>query len=417
MPQALIEAGAPGYDEARLPAIANFHNTRPQAIAYCADAGDVADTIARARRSGLPMAIRSGGHCFAGRSSTDGVVIDVSPMDTVTVEGTTATVGAGVRLGPLYDALDEHGMTLPAGCGPTVGIAGLTLGGGIGVLGRAYGLTCDRLLAAEIVLADGTAVRCDADEHPDLFWALRGAGGGQFGVVTSLVFGLVAAPTATLMHLVWPRRHAATVIEAWQEWAPGAPDEVSASLRLAGDVQVMGVVIGTAAQAHLAELVERAGVEPEATIAQLPYREVKRRLVDLGTTEAPSLRYSCSGFFRRLLPAAGIAAMVQALPDDGIVNFTPWGGAFNRVPVGATAFAHREERFLVEHIATDRSLLPQVWSVIGGFATGGVYPNFPDPDLTDPWRAYHGPNLERLLRVKAGYDPGNAFHFPQSLRS
>src|SRR5262249_57014888 len=118
-----------------------------------------------------------GGHCFAGGSSTDGIVVDVGPLDGVTVEDGVATIGAGARLGAVYDALDAHGVTIPAGCGPGVVIAGLTLGGGLGILGRAHGLTCDSLLAARVVRFDGSVVECDGEREPELFWALRGAGG------------------------------------------------------------------------------------------------------------------------------------------------------------------------------------------------------------------------------------------------
>ena len=138
---------APEYDAVRKPAMFRFHDVRPQAVVRCHTDADVGNVIGFAKRFGLRTAVRSGGHCFAGRSSTDGVVIDVSPMRSVTVTDGAVTVGAGTRLGELYDALDRHGLTIAAGCGPTVGIAGLTLGGGLGILGRRYGLTCDQLRA------------------------------------------------------------------------------------------------------------------------------------------------------------------------------------------------------------------------------------------------------------------------------
>lgn len=151
----VVLPGSPEYDSARKPAIARFDDVRPQAIVLCQTPADVSETISFARRSGLRTATRSGGHCFAGRSSTEGIVIDVSPMRSVSVSGSVATVGAGARLGEVYDALAEHGLTIPAGCGPSVGISGLTLGGGFGILGQKYGLTSDHLLEAQVVLADG----------------------------------------------------------------------------------------------------------------------------------------------------------------------------------------------------------------------------------------------------------------------
>ena len=140
---------SPGYEEARKPAIARFHDVRPAAVVRCAAPEDVlAAAFEHAEAHGLPVAVRSGGHCFAGRSSTDGVLIDVSPLNGVAVADGRATIGAGALLGDVYDALDAHGVTIPAGCGPDVGIAGLTLGGGLGLLGRLHGLTADALRAA-----------------------------------------------------------------------------------------------------------------------------------------------------------------------------------------------------------------------------------------------------------------------------
>lgn len=187
----VLVAGAAGYESVRRTPVARFDGGRPVAVVRCHTPRDVAETVSSARASGLPFAPRGGGHCFAGRSSTQGIVIDVGPMDSVTVSGDLATIGAGARLADIYDALAEHGVTIPAGCGPTVGIAGLTLGGGLGILGRTYGLTADRLRAAQVVLADGRIIECDEDRDAELFWGLRGAGGGQFGVVTSLVFATV----------------------------------------------------------------------------------------------------------------------------------------------------------------------------------------------------------------------------------
>src|SRR5918993_2480202 len=204
----VVLPGSSEHDSVRKPAIALFQDARPQAVVLCRTPTDVSETISFAIRYGLPTATRSGGHCFAGHSSTHGIVIDVSPMRSVSVSGGVATVGAGARLGEVYDALDEHGLTIPAGCGPDVGIAGLTLGGGVGILGRRHGLTSDNLLGAQVVLADGSIVECDEHRESDLFWALRGSGGGNFGVVTSLVFRTVPAPPATAFHLTWPHAYA-----------------------------------------------------------------------------------------------------------------------------------------------------------------------------------------------------------------
>jgi FAD/FMN-containing dehydrogenase len=442
----VVLTGAPDYDLLRKPSIPRFQHTRPQAVVQCRTPADVAETLRLARRTGLPTAARSGGHCFAGHSSTDGIVIDVTPVAAVSVDGDTATVGAGARLGALYDALERHDRTIPAGCGPTVGIAGLTLGGGLGILGRRHGLTADSLLAARVVLADGRVVDCDDHHHQELFWALRGAGAGNFGVVTSLVFRTLVAPPATGFHLVWPHSHAAAVLDAWQAWAPDAPDELAASLLLtAADdphrppvVNVFGTMLGSRTDTTplLEELVARARTDPAATdLRHRPHRATKRHLAEHGPgEERPGGHpWSKSEFFGRPLPADAVAALVAHLARDRAagqsreLDFTPWGGAYNRVPAAATAFVHRDARFLLKHAAVVDHDATQAqrraagrwlagsWATVHPWGTGGAYQNFPDPDLDDWAHAYYGTNLERLLRVKAAYDPDGAFRSPQSL--
>src|SRR4029450_7437572 len=199
----VVLPGAPDYESVRTPVMARFEHLRPAAVVRCATPADVAATLAVAGRLGLPAGVRSAGHSAAGRSATEGIVLDVTPMGSVAVSGEVATVGAGVRLGELYDALATHGLTIPAGCGPSVGIAGLTLGGGLGILGRKHGLTCDHLPRAQVVLADGRVVESDEHHDGELFWGLRGAGGGHFGVVTSLVFRTLPAPWVTGFQLTW----------------------------------------------------------------------------------------------------------------------------------------------------------------------------------------------------------------------
>jgi FAD/FMN-containing dehydrogenase len=407
-------------------ALLRFRHVQPQVVAPCETPEDVADAIGRARREGLRVAVRSGGHCFAGRSSTDGLLIDVSPMRSVTVGDRTATVGAGTVLGDLYDALDAHGRTIAGGCGPTVGIAGLALGGGLGILGRRHGLTSDQLVAAQVVLADGSVVECDEHRESDLFWALRGSGGGQFGVVCRLELRTLAAPRVTTLDLVWPLSHAAAAIAAWQDWAPDAPDEVAASLVIAGEVHLFGAM---APGRELDAFVARVGADPSsASLHELPYREAKRHLAEHGPAEGPEGRlYSRSEFFRRPLPPDAIAALVEHFSAPGpfrVLDLSPWGGAYGRVSPEATAFPHRRERFLIKHdvviesddeAAAAREWLARSWEIGHPYGSGGVYANFPDPELEDPLRAYHGPNLERLRRVKARYDPDRVFSFEQSL--
>src|SRR5262245_41807026 len=226
----IVLPGSPRYDEVRRPQIPRFHDVRPQAVVLCRTPSDVVEAIAFARGSGIEVAVRSGGHDFAGRSSGPGMVLDLTPMDSLEVSDGLATVGPGFRLGDLYAALAEHDVTIPAGCGATVGIGGQALGGGLGLLGRSRGLTSDQLVAAQVVLADGRVGECDERRRDDLFWALRGAGAYGLAVVTRLPRRTVPEPAATSFHLEGPYRRAAALITAWQEWSPTGPDALAASL-------------------------------------------------------------------------------------------------------------------------------------------------------------------------------------------
>jgi FAD/FMN-containing dehydrogenase len=443
----LLQPGSPGYDQASQPAIALFRAIRPQAVARCRTPGDVAETIAFARRFRIPAVPRSGGHCFAGRSSSTGIVIDVTPMRSVSVSGDVVTVGAGARLGEVYETLCGHGLAIPAGCGPDVGIAGLTLGGGFGILGRQHGLACDRLVKAEVALADGQVIGCDDRHNEDLFWALRGAGGGHFGVVTSLEFRAVPAPLMTVFHLTWRLANAARLIAAWQDWAPGAPAEMAASLLVtAGSTSgqpranVFGAMAGAEPDAGrlLGELADRTGTDPASAVSKrLPFREAKQYLAELGdqmSGAAPDVpdghTFSKSEFFAGPLTAEVIDALVANFGDGGQareLDFSPWAGAYTRVPTDATAFAHRDAAFLLKHAVTvdpgaaaaeraaARRWLATSWELVHPLGTGGVYPNFPDPDLGGWASAYHGGNYARLRQVKARYDPTSFFRFHQSI--
>jgi FAD/FMN-containing dehydrogenase len=317
---------------------------------------------------------------------------------------------------------------MPAGCGPTVGIAGLTLGGGLGLLGRLHGLTCDVLLSAQVVLADGRVVDCDLDREPELFWALRGAGGGQFGVVTSLVFATVAEPRASRFELRWPEAAAVDVVAAWQRWASAAPDDVTANLTLVAEpghplhVVVFGAALRDAEPATvlLESLAVRVGVRPEIRHQVLTWRDLKRSFAGPESYgAAPTV--SRSEFFSRPMPVSAVVPLIDELasgaaPGRRELSFTAMGGAYNRVPADATAFVHRSERFLLDHVACDGDRwLDRSWALAHAFASGRVYPNFPDPGLDDWATAYYGGNAERLRTVKRSYDPERLFRFPQAI--
>ncbi len=395
--------------------LARFAGVRPLAVLPCTTPADVAAALARAGREGVPVAVRGGGHCFAGRSSTTGIVLDVSPLTGVRLDGDRAVIGAGTRLAEVYDRLAAHGRTIPAGCGPTVGIAGLTLGGGLGILGRRYGLTSDSLLAATVVTADGRVVEAE----DDLLWLLRG--GGAPGVVTSLTFATVPAPDSTAFRLAYPGSAAADVLAAWQQALPDLDDATAPSLVITTPpdparppvVTVFGAAPDGAA---VDDLIRRLAQRPQSDERQhAGHRATKRWLAGDDAADTRSA-YLHSEYFRTQVPAADLVAWLVADRSAGEareLDFSPWGGAYNRVAADATAFPHRDARCLLKHTATvaagDRAggWLDGSYALAHPYGTGGAYPNFPEPDL--PQEAYYLHNTERVRRTRAAYDPEGVF--------
>src|SRR6478752_4533496 len=245
----LARPGDPTYDMVRLVENPRYDAAHPLAVLSAAAAPDVATALAFAQDHDLPVALRSGGHSYPGWSAGDGggvprsLVIDLRPMSGVSLSsaalptGQVATIGAGAALAPVYDSLGRRGRAIAGGSCATVGIAGLTLGGGAGVLTRAMGLTCDAVTSMQVVTADGSVRTASAQEEPDLFWALRGGGGGHLGIVTSFDFETSTPPTLQTVYLQWPISAAAQVIEAWQDWAPDADPELWSTLKALGGQQ------------------------------------------------------------------------------------------------------------------------------------------------------------------------------------
>ncbi|MFS4110122.1 FAD-binding oxidoreductase [Streptomyces sp. PD-S100-1] len=454
----LIRPGDSGWTTARQLYNTRFDSLRPAAVAYVAHTDDIRTALSYARAHGLRVAVRNGGHSYAGWSSGDNrLVIDVSRLNGVRASGTSAVVGAGAKLIDVYRALAAKGATIPAGSCPTVGVSGLVLGGGHGVVSRAYGLTCDSLTQATVVTADGKVLTANATENKDLFWALRGAGNGNFGVVTELRFRTHPAPQAVSAYLTWPWAKAAAVLAAWQEWGPGQPDEIWSSLHLektssgAPRVSVAAFSLGTYGELQNAvdRLAARVGAhassvslrrhsyegameayagcssfptEPQCHLpGATPGRSAQGRL----GRETYAAR---SDFFDRSLSAAGIQtllAQVRAVRGGaGSIAFTALGGAVNRVSPTATAFVHRRSRMLAQYIAswtpgtagtTAQSWLTTAHTAMRPYASGAAYQNYTDPTLKN-WRtAYYGPAASRLTQLKHQYDPKAFFTFPQSL--
>jgi len=388
-----------------------FAAVQPFAVRPCAATEDVASALRLARGAAQPVAIRSGGHCFAGRSITTGVVIDVSPMSGVEVDGDRAVIGAGTRLAEVYTTLAARGRTIPAGCGPTVGISGLTLGGGLGILGRRHGLTCDRLLAATVVLADGRVVEAD----DDLLWMLRG--GGAPGVVTSLTFRTVPAPDSTAFRLTFPVEAAADIVDAWQTCLPELDHALAPSLVIndPGTVAVFGAAPDDGA---VEDLIARLGARPSTDDRQHGTHQQTKQWLSAGDdTPDPRWAYLHSEYFRDPVPAAKTVGHLRADRRPGEereLDFSPWGGAYNRVAADATAFPHRDARFLLKQTATVAAgerpspWLDESYALTHPFGTGGAYPNFPDLSLASEEPYYLG-NTARRARIQTIYDPESVF--------
>ncbi|MEU6817476.1 FAD-binding oxidoreductase [Streptomyces sp. NPDC046860] len=454
----LVRPGEAAWTSARRLYNTRFDTLRPAAVAYAAHPADIRTLLAFARARRIKVAIRNGGHSYAGYSSGDGrLIVDVSALNRVSVSGGQAEVGAGAKLIDVYRTLAAKGVTIPAGSCPTVGISGLALGGGHGVASRAYGLTCDNLTQATLVTADGRTLTADAHENADLFWALRGAGNGNFGVVTGLRFTTHPAPQAVTASLRWPWARAAAVLRAWQEWGPAQPDEIWSALHLERDrgraptVSLSCFSLGSRDDLENAvdRLAHRAGADASAvTVRRRGYEEAMEVYAGCsafatdarchlpGTTPGRSPSgalgretYAArSGFFDRSLPEAGVATLLKRVAamsgGAGSVALTALGGAVNRVSPTATAFVHRRSRMLAQYLASweagtsgtaARSWLDSAHTAMRPYASGAAYQNYTDAALTDWRRAYYGDAGTRLVEVKRRYDPDRFFGYAQGL--
>lgn len=441
----IVVPGDRGYDAGR--ASENLRlDARPRVIVFCQTPCDVANAVRWARENEVAIRVRSGRHAYEALSIGEGIVIDVGDLDRIAidVENRLAVVGAGVALLPLYEALWEHGLTIPAGTCPTVGIAGLTLGGGFGVLSRALGLTCDSLLAVEMIDASGDRVTATETHNPDLLWACRGGGGGSFGIVTSFTFRLHRVGAVTTYRMDWRLEELAQVLDAWQRWAPFTDDRLTSILTLrgsgSGPVKSFGLFMGSPAELAplLAPLVGSSA--PRAMeIDETTYIEAARRYAGVlpGSRRwcahghaAGSARFKhSSDYARRPLEPAGIEVIrehLAAAPSPrALVGLDAYGGAVNRIPVDATAFPHRAgtlyslqyQSYWKRDAEDDANLrwIEGFRSAMQPFVSGEAYVNYADCAIDDWQRAYFGSNLSRLVAVKTRVDPDNVFRHPQSI--
>ena len=441
-----IDATHPDYARAR--GVWNGAIDRyPLLIARCLGVGDVRAALAHARQHGLPVSVRGGGHSLAGHGVCDGLVIDLGLMNRLSVDSASrvAVVGPGAKWGDVDRATRPYALATPGGDTSTVGVAGLTLGGGFGWLSRMYGMSSDNLLGAEIVLANGERLFVDDSSHPDLFWAIRG-GGGNFGVATELRFRLHPVPPTLLAGVVHhPVESAPEVLGRLEELTPELPDEVSwaaafltapptdslpAPLRHRRMLAVRLCYVGEPDERAIAGLapLRALGSPLFDGVGAMPY-EALQRLTDAnapyGSPYASASEWLCR------LGAASIDAFVEAAVTAtsplSLSLINPLGGAIARQASDATAFAYRHARFaatvvaswasLDENPAPHRAWARRLWKSLIHASAGGGYVNILGDEGPDRVKAAYGERTyARLVEVKDRYDPSNVFRSNQNIR-
>ncbi|GGI11848.1 FAD-binding oxidoreductase [Gottfriedia solisilvae] len=434
----VIFKGAPGYKEA----VKNWNpyvDTLPYVFVFAQNEFDVSNAIIWARENNVPLRVRSGRHALDKNLSVvkGGVVIDVSDMQNVHLDkmNSTATVQTGIHVGPLVKGLAREGFMAPFGDSPTVGIGGITMGGGFGVLSRSIGLISDNLVALKTVDAKGRILEANQYRNEDLFWASRGGGGGNFGYNTEYTFKVRRAPkTTTVFNIIWPWEQLETVFRAWQRWAPFVDERLGCLLEIYSKINGLchaeGIFQGSKTELiKLLKPLTNAGTPSEIIIETLPYPDA----IDFLDPDEPipgrsdqSVKFS-SAWGLNLWSEKPIAIMKQFLEEatgtEANFFFINWGGAISRVPKHKTAFFWRRPLFYTEWTASWEKKAQQTMNLesvesvrqqMKPYVTGS-YVNVPDQNIENFGEAYYGSNFERLQRVKAKYDPENLFHFPQSI--
>jgi FAD/FMN-containing dehydrogenase len=440
---AVVTAEDEGYDEAR--AIWNaMHDRRPALVAYCRSTADVVAAVRHARAEGLAIAVRAGGHSLPGHSACDGgIVIDLRGLGAIEIDPDRrrGRVGGGALLGELDAATQAHGLVVPAGVVSHTGVAGLTLGGGVGRQMRRLGLTIDSLLGVELVTATGEVVRADADTNPELFWALRG-GGGNFGIVTEFEFELHEMGDLMILATFNPIDEAARVLALAEEIGATAPDELlwTTFLRRAqpqvwlpdewvGELGVVSLIEWSGADLKegrrvLAEIAERVAA-PVTSLEQVPFLLLQTAGDELF---GPGKRSYVKAGYLDALSAEAIDVLVEVVGDVGSefsqIEVLGVGGAISRVDADATAFPHRDAAWLInvpaswerpEEDEREMAWARGVYAAIEPLMTGGAYVNFMGDDEPDHEATAYGATLDRLRRVKAEWDPDNVFRLNQNI--
>ena len=451
------------YETAKQLQLAQFDAIHPQAIAYCTSESDVAACVRFAQDYGLAPAVRSGGHSAAGYSTSPGLVIDLSRLNSVR-PGETVHLGPGAQGVDILNTLSPYNIQVAGGTCPTVAVGGWVQGGGLGYASRKFGMGVDRLVSARVVLASGCTVRAAQDENPDLYWAIRGGGGGNFGVVTDFEVRPVQIPSLTTYNLNFRWADAVPLILAWQDWIVSAPRELSSELLFLlptdapqgtePNVVLVGGYAGPKADADrtLDQLVAAVGGAgtTSRTVVELPYQQAMMNIFGCGdksVDQCHRIGYSPTAQLRRDNFTTGRNLFfgqkwTRTAAEQALGAFTgdfrpgqfrflglfAYGGRINEIAPTATAFVHRDAVFNAGYSVgltnpdanTTEQDRAQAW-VNGAFTTldpysqHRSYQNYMDPALTNWREAYYGQNYTRLRAVKRAYDPNRFFRFAQSI--
>jgi len=440
----LIGPEDPDYEQARKVYNAMI-DKRPGLIAQCTSPHDVAKAIAFAREHDLPLAVRGGGHNGAGLGTCDGgIVIDLSPLNSVQVDpqARTVRVGGGCTWGEVDSATGRHGLATPSGIISTTGVGGLTLGGGLGHLTRKYGLAIDNLLGADMVLASGEQVRASADEHPDLYWAIRG-GGGNFGVVTSFLFRLHEVGTVIGGPTFWPVEQTSEVLSAYREFLPTAPRELNGFFA----VHTVPPAPPFPEAIHLRKVCGvvwcYAGSQENAAAAMAPLLDALPEPLLHGAGPLPhaALQSAFDGLYPPGDQWYWRADFVTDVPDEAVatharfaaemptmkstMHMYPIDGAAHDVGSADTAWSYRDARWgsVFAGVDPDPANLNAIrnWSIsyfeaLHQYSAGGAYVNMMMDEGQERVRASYRGNYDRLAQIKAAYDPDNAFRINQNIQ-
>ncbi|KQL45284.1 dehydrogenase [Brevibacillus choshinensis] len=433
----IVVPGDPAYNQARMEfnkRISKF----PRVIVFCKRTQDVVNAVKWARENRVPIRVRSGRHSYEGFSVMNGaIVIDVSQMNRIQIysKQKLAKIQTGNQLQRVYRTLWQKRVTIPAGTAPDVGIAGLTLGGGIGLLSRKYGLTLDNLKEVEMVVPHGRfgakIIRCNAHEHADLFWACRGGGGGNFGVATSFTFKVHPISTVAIYSITWKWKDLGKVFDVWQKWALSVDNRLTSTIQMfskqVGTVESTGQFLGSASELRrMIQPLLHAGTPLKVRVKTVPFIIATKFFAQIDIGLLPKFKVT-GGYAYRAVPKEGIRTIQRFLANPpnkhANVECQSLGGAVARVSPTATAYVHRHAKVIFELSARWRLKQEQKRNIkwVESFRRAmtpfliGDYVNFPDLEFKNWPRVYYRNNFNRLTKIKRKYDPLNVFHFQQSI--